>query len=246
MGFKELMQTAAGSATDLVKKEMEKRELDKQQQLRMASHTTASIIIKNGNIGVNGECIMRQRPEDNLIYFNGDENALFEFIGYEWNGPTYATATKSQSTGKSSSETVKKGKSGKMAAGALIGSLLMPGVGTVVGAAIGAGSKGKSSTNSNSTSSTEQFTQQMELPGTAILRFRKITDNTICSVIIECNTAIDSQIRCFQINETPSSADVSADIMESLKGIKALKELLDMGVITNEEFELKKKQMLNL
>lgn len=246
MGFKELMQTAAGSATDLVKKEMEKRELDKQQQLRMASHTTASIIIKNGNIGVNGECIMRQRPEDNLIYFNGDENALFEFIGYEWNGPTYATATKSQSTGKSSSETVKKGKSGKMAAGALIGSLLMPGVGTVVGAAIGAGSKGKSSTNSNSTSSTEQFTQQMELPGTAILRFRKITDNAICSVIIECNTAIDSQIRCFQINETPSSADVSADIMESLKGIKALKELLDMGVITNEEFELKKKQMLNL
>ena len=246
MGFKELMQTAAGSATDLVKKEMEKRELDKQQQLRMASHTTASIIIKNGNIGVNGECIMRQRPEDNLIYFNGDENALFEFIGYEWNGPTYATATKSQSTGKSSSETVKKGKSGKMAAGALIGSLLMPGVGTVVGAAIGAGSKGKSSTNSNSTSSTEQFTQQMELPGTAILRFRKITDNTICSVIIECNTAIDSQIRCFQINETPPSAPVSADIMESLKGIKALKELLDMGVITNEEFELKKKQMLNL
>ena len=246
MGFKELMQTAAGSATDLVKKEMEKRELDKQQQLRMANHTAASISIKNGNIGVNGECVMRQRPEDSLVYFNGDENVLFEFIGYEWNGPTYATATKSQTTGKNSSETVKKGKSGKMATGALVGTLLFPGVGTIVGAAIGAGGKGKSTTNTNSSSSTERLTQRVELPGTAILRFRKIADNTICSVIIECDTAVDTQIKCFQIHETPSSADVSADIMESLKGIKALKELLDMGVITNEEFELKKKQMLNL
>ena len=37
----------------------------------------------------------------------------------------------------------------------------------------------------------------------------------------------------------------SNDAADSLKGIKALKELLDMGAITQEEFDTKKRQLLN-
>ena len=36
------------------------------------------------------------------------------------------------------------------------------------------------------------------------------------------------------------------DTQKSLEGIKALKELLDMGAITQEEFESKKQILLNL
>ena len=39
---------------------------------------------------------------------------------------------------------------------------------------------------------------------------------------------------------------MSKNVSDSLKGIKALKELLDMGAITQEEFESKKRQMLDL
>ena len=56
----------------------------------------------------------------------------------------------------------------------------------------------------------------------------------------------DAQIRCFNIQEERSVADASAEAAESLKGIKALKELLDMGAITQEEFDAKKNQLLNL
>lgn len=63
---------------------------------------------------------------------------------------------------------------------------------------------------------------------------------------VVCNTGIDSQLRCFNIQEEKSIADVSMDASESLKGIKALKELLDIGAITQEEFDAKKNQLLNL
>ena len=39
---------------------------------------------------------------------------------------------------------------------------------------------------------------------------------------------------------------ITNDISQSLEGIKALKELLDMGVITQGEFEQKKNQLLNM
>lgn len=246
MGFKDLMKSATDSASDLVKKELEKKELERQQVQRMAGHTSALIAIKSGAIGILGPCTMRQRPEDGLVYFNSDENSLYELIGYEWNGPVYVTATKSQTVDTGNSQTTKKGKSGKMAAGAIIGTLLMPGIGTAVGAAIGAGGKSNSSTQSNNSSTTERLTQQVEQPTTAILKFRKVGSGMIFPITIECSSHIDTQIRCFQISSPQAATKLSKDVSESLKAIKALKELLDMGAITQEEFEIKKKQILNL
>lgn len=246
MGFKDFMKSATDGATDLVKKELEKKELERQQAQRMAGHTAAMIAIKTGSIGVYGPCTMRQRPEDGLVYFNSDEDNLYELIGYEWNGPSYIMASKSQTVDTGNSQTVKKGKSRKMAAGAIIGTLILPGVGTAVGAAIGAGGKGKSYTQSNANSTTEHITQRIEQPTTAILKFRKFGTGMIFPVTIECSTRIDTQIRCFQIKSPQSAVKMSKNTSDSLKGIKALKELLDMGAITQEEFELKKRQMLDL
>ena len=121
----------------------------------------------------------------------------------------------------------------------------MPGIGTAVGAAIGAGSKGKSTTQGNMSSNSRQMTQHIEQAGTAVLKLRRIDDGMTFPISIACTTEIDAQIRCFQIKEEQSVAEVSKNTTDALKGIKALKELLDMGAISEEEFETKKKQLLN-
>ena len=153
--------------------------------------------------------------------------------------------TTSNTYGNQASQTVKKGKSGRMAIGAIVGTALLPGVGTAVGAAIGAGGKSKSKTVGNNYSNTQQISKQIEKNSKAIIRLQNINDNVIHSLTIMCNSEIDAKIRCFNFEQNKSTADLSKDMTDSLKGIKALKELLDMGAITQEEFETKKQQLLN-
>ena len=245
MGFKDLMKSAADGATGLVKNELAKKDSERQLATRRQSQVSAFITIKNGPAGMNGACTIRQRQEDGLIYFGVDENRLYELLDYSWDGPLYGSMTNTQTTGISSSQTVKKGKAGKMTAGAVVGTLLMPGIGTAVGAAIGAGSKGKSTTQGNMSSNSRQMTQHIEQAGTAVLKLRRIDDGMTFPISIACTTEIDAQIRCFQIKKEQSVAEVSKNTTDALKGIKALKELLDMGAISEEEFETKKKQLLN-
>lgn len=245
MGFKDLMKTAADGASGLVKKELDKKELERQHAQRVSSHISAPVTIKTGAVGIIGPCVIRQRPEDGLVYFNLDETRLYELVEYSWSGPVYGTVTNSKTTGINTSQTTKQGKSGKMAAGALIGTMLFPGVGTAVGAAIGAGGKSKATTQGNISSNTNQISQKIEQPGTAVLKFRNINDGKILPITISCTTEIDAKIKCFQLKQIQSSSDVSKSTAEALKGIKALKELLDMGAITENEFEAKKKQILN-
>lgn len=132
-----------------------------------------------------------------------------------------------------------------MAAGAVLGTFLlpMPGVGTAVGAAIGAGGKKKEITDSQSDSRKVQRNTEVLTPAT--LKFKNMDNGQTVSIVIGCNTLIDSQIKCFQIQREQSAQEISKDTMDALKGIRSLKELLDMGTITQEEFDLKKQQLLN-
>ncbi len=64
--------------------------------------------------------------------------------------------------------------------------------------------------------------------------------NDIVSIVIGCNSLIDNKIKGMQIVKDQSIYEISKDTTDVLKGIKALKELLDIGAITQEEFEQKK------
>ena len=176
MGLKDLMKTATDGATELVKKELQKKEQEREITKRIATHISAPLTIKTGTIGIICPCFMRQRPEDNLVYFNRDESTLYELVEYTWSGPIYDSITKSQTTGRNTNQTTRKGKSGKIATGALIGNFIVPGVGAVVGAAIGAGGKDKTTAQGTMSSTTNQIQQHAEKPGTAILKFRRISD----------------------------------------------------------------------
>lgn len=246
------------------KKEAQRREQERQQQFQLklqecSRDRSLSIMPTFGHteLGIPSPIVIRQKT-DGTVYFGTMDEIKYHLIGYEWNGPVYNQIVNTQgntnvnANTNYTSQTVKKGKSGKMAAGAIIGTMLLPGVGTAVGAAIGAGGKskqkttGNSATNTFSNSNSQQVSRNVEQNTTAIIRLKRLSDNTIHSLTIVCNTGIDAQLRCFNIQEEKSVADVSMDASESLKGIKALKELLDMGAITQEEFDKKKNQLLNL
>ena len=109
--------------------------------------------------------------------------------------------------------------------------------------AIGAGGKKKETTDSQSDSRKVQRKTEVLTPAT--LKFRNLDNGQTVSIVIGCNTLIDSQIKCFQIQREQSVQEIPKNATEALKEIKSLKELLDMGAITQEEFDQKKQRLLN-
>lgn len=218
-----------------------------QKKSECSKDLTANVTITFGHneIGVPSRSALRQKTNGD-VYFNLQDDVLYRITSYEWQGPVYEQMVTANKTENQNSQTVKKGKAGRMATGALVGTLLFPGVGTAVGAAIGAGGKSKSKTMGTTDSNMQQISKQVEKDGKAILKLQSVRDNATHAITIVCNSDIDTQIRCFNFEQAKSTATLSKDATDSLKGIKALKELLDMGAITQEEFDAKKKQMLNL
>nr|WP_195832918.1 SHOCT domain-containing protein [Staphylococcus haemolyticus] len=72
-----------------------------------------------------------------------------------------------------------------------------------------------------------------------------INDDELDDFIEYVNKKIDGKEKGTQ-NVLESEHNPSNDDLESFKKIKMLKELLDIGAITQDEFETKKKQLLNL
>lgn len=236
------LKTITEKTKELVKVENEKRIARNQLAMAQTTQTHMSLQISAGyqQIHTGVHAIMYQ-CSDGTVYFNKNVNERYVLLDYLWNGPRFNTVTNSVSNTNSSSAT--NGKSGKMAVGALVGTALMPGIGTAVGAAVGAGGKKKKKAQSITTSSSVQESQELTTPAT--LKLKNVNTNQYVSIVILCSTSIDSQIKCFQFSAEQTKNDLVRDTTDSLKGIKALKELLDMGAITQEEFDVKKKQLLD-
>lgn len=252
MGFGDLVRNATNKATEKVKAEVEKqvdaiknypeRQIElKQLQAEQSKMQRVSLQISSGFhlVHANSAATMFQR-DDGTIFFNNNYDDKFLFIDYNWNGPQYEIIT--DSTTNTTGKEVTKGKIGKIVAGAVIGSAFSP-VGTLVGAAAGAG--GKKKKNKISQSNTSSVQRQTEILTPATLKFKNMESGTIVSIVIGCNSLIDSQIKGMQITREQSVNEISKDTTDALKGVKALKELLDMGAITQEEFDIKKQQILN-
>lgn len=237
----ELAKAEAERQAELAKAEAEKQaELD-QIRAYQGNFQNASFQIDTGYqlIHASPASVMFQR-EDMTVFFNTNQQDRFLLIDYSWSGPQFETLT--ESTSSTHGEDVTKGKSGRMAAGAVVGSVFGL-AGVAAGMAIGAGGKKKESTDSQSDSRKVQRKTEVLTPAT--LKFKNLDNGQIVSIVIGCNTLIDSQIKCFQIQREQSAQEVPINATEALKEIKALKELLDMGVITQEEFDHKKQQLLN-
>ena len=177
------------------------------------------------------------------VYLNDDTKTFYFLMGYEWGGPNYDVVSTSSGTTVTNSETTRKGKALKIGAGALIGAAFNP-TGALIGAAMGAGSKGKSKTSGSSTTNSSKTTRNLEKDTNATITLKCEDDGKLYRISFKCNSELDSKIKCFDFAE--NKKEVIKDTTDSLKGIKALKELLDMGAITQEEFEFKKQQILGM
>lgn len=238
MGIGDLVRNATNKATEIVKSEVEKqvdsirnypaRQAEIKAHLAEQSKMQKVMLQINSGfqqINATSTSTMFQR-QDGTVYFNTNFNDRFLFIDYSWSGPMYETMT--NSTTNSSGQEVSK----------------RYGVGIVAGSVAGATGKGKK--NKRYQSNTSSIQRQTEILTPATLKFKNMDTNTIVSIVIGCNTLIDSQIKGMQIIKEQSVREASDDATDALKGIKALKELLDMGAITQDEFEQKKKQLLGL
>ena len=187
-------------------------------------------------IGLEKPEITIHQKTNNDIYFNGNTITFYRLLDYEWDGAEFSTITHSSGSVKGTSSTNSIEKSSGLGAGILLGGLAL--------GAMGGKSKGLSKTVSDVVSNATEISGNIEKNTNATLTFRNNDNGKIYRISFNCNRNLDAKIRCFDFEQ--KKQEVIADTSLSLEGIKALKELLDMGAITQEEFDTKKKQILGL
>jgi hypothetical protein len=170
----------------------------------------------------------------------------YELFDYAWNGPEYKAVTTTTSTSKTKGKSKEKtGRKGRLT-GAVIGSMVVPVpvVGAAIGAAVGTGKKSKGKNNSTTTGNTTTTSNNVEVDSIASVKFRNIETEQISTVGFYCNSVLDMQLKSFNI---VSKGDVANNVKmqkSSVELLKEYKELLDSGVITQEEFMQKKAELL--
>lgn len=211
------------------------------------SNRSASLTPVSGHkeLGLSSLALSIHQRVDGTVYFNSDTSNLYTISSYEWNGPEYEIVTNTTANELGKSTTKKQGKALKIGAGALLGNFVAPGVGTLVGAAMGAGSKGKEKTKDRRTTNSQQIEKNVEKSTIAFLTLTNINTEKSYKISFKCDSKLDATLRCFEIMMPESKESFVVDTQKSLEGIRALKELLDMGAITQEEFDSKKQKLLN-
>ena len=206
------------------------------------------------NMGKYDKSIIMHQNSEGYIYFDTLPDYYFTLNGYEWDGPVYRTVTKSNEisiTKRRGKETTRrKGGLG----GALIGTMIMPGVGTAIGYAKTskkvARSKGKDRTNTNTITNEDQ----VEVDGRATIHLMNAYDYTTFSIGIKCNSNIDVELDRFDWSAAYPDDEKEELELENVKVnneneritlLKQYKDLLDSGIITQEEFDKKKEELLN-
>lgn len=231
-------------------------------------HATIRLTIKFGakQLGVEEIVSFRQRT-DGKVYFGYNDKVLYRLISYEWQGSDFATISNTNTSGETQYR--ERGRTGgrtlAMGAGAIAGSMIAPGVGTIVGTAIGAGGSRKTKTRGRAIETTNETSrvEEVEKDTLAQLIIQNIATEEIHRLMIVCNREIDGMIQCLKWQEdeernvSMNQQDIVCETIEEAEEAESvntnyaqqlyqLKSLLDAGIITADEFERKKQQVLGL
>ena len=194
--------------------------------------------------------VMRQRP-DGYVYFD-NKNGVYSILEYSWDGPAYKDVTTGQSNTQSRSKGQSKRKGG--IGGAILGTVLAPGVGTAIGYL--ATSKKQYSESTNSDTRMREERNQVEVPSVARIVFQNVETGATATIGIKCNSnydiAISNFVRPFMVaaeQQAEEQAAMAQSVQQQKSNVELLKEykeLLDLGIISQGDFESKKKQLLDL
>ena len=174
----------------------------------------------------------------------------YTLMDYEWNGPEYRTVEKTTTTshtkGKNKEKTKRRGRLTGAAIGAVAtvatGGAALPGA--VVGAAIGTRKKTKGKNNSTTTGTATTTSHNIEVDSYASMKMRNIETNQINTIGFYCSSNIDMQLKSFNISQSSDIVENVRNQKTSVELLKDYKELLDSGIITQEEFNQKKTELL--
>lgn len=213
---------------------------DKMQTQSKELHVTVEV--KSGkqflNMGPLTSSITIRQNADGNIYFD-KVDGFFEITDYQWEGPRYKTVATTNSTEKSKEKTKKKGGLG----GAVVGTILAPGVGTVIGYAATRKKETKGNADTNSVSSEEE----VETKSNAKMTLRNLSTGESFTIGFLCDSKIDGDLSNFSMNtqRTVTTSEVTQQ-KSKVELMKEYKDLLDAGIINEEEFAQKKKEILGI
>lgn len=172
--------------------------------------------------------------DDSWLYFDENKNELFKIIDFQWAGMKSETRVSSHSVAETSGKTKRKGRF----IGAAVGTIIAPGAGTLIGAMHGTGNN---KLNSHTETSSYSSSTVREVPSKASITI-EFKDSRKEVIHFRCMSATANILLSYVTeNEMENSC---TDDSDNINKIKQLKELLDIGAITQDEYDAKKNDLL--
>lgn len=172
--------------------------------------------------------------QTNQLYFGNNKDVQYNILKYSWDGAQYREVEVTDSSSHTKGGEKRKGR----VTGAIVGSILLPGVGTVIGAMHGTGKKNKQKTVGH----TEVHNEVEEIQTPATILLENISTGEKANIGFLCDTNIDNKIHnLFPNIDNTKEESITNDSMDQLLKLKAL---LDNGAISQQEFDEFKKKLL--
>lgn len=150
----------------------------KANEMRKKANQETKISIANQTI--------RKTTEGNYyLGFYSENPDLYEFAGFDFAGSTITQKTVTKG------KTKQQGRTGSVLGGAAIGSILAPGIGTIVGGMAGGARKKKGNIDTTSITTTE------EKPGKAVLSLRNVVSGEVITVKAKLTQAEANNVQRF-------------------------------------------------
>ena len=196
---------------------------------------------KNLNMNALSSSIVMRQNSNNQVYFDTMPGQFFILTDYTWEGPRYKTVSTSKEKGRSRSNEKEKRKGGL--GGAILGTVLMPGIGTAIGYAMTSKKVKKGRGRTRAKVVVDE--NQVEIMGNASIQLKNVVTQETFSFGFECNSKIDVELDNFDWSNADADIEDIQSQADKIRLLKEYKELYDQNIISEEEFEQKKQELLS-